>query len=157
MNTRFAFPVTLALLATNMHPATAQVGIRPADRVHPGDKHHSVGEETPDPPTIASTDVAMPAAGSAIVQQDLPACAKQPTRANPFNIHPNPATDRIEVVTEGDGLKTYRLMTTEGKVMQQGRLNGQRASLPIEFIEAGVYILEVRDGKRVQQQHLIKQ
>jgi hypothetical protein len=54
-------------------------------------------------------------------------------------------------------LKTYRLMTSEGKLVQQGRLSGQRATVPLEFLNAGIYVLEVRDGTRVQQQRLIKQ
>jgi hypothetical protein len=106
---------------------------------------------------IDAGDVGMPSAVVWIVEQELSTGVQQPACPTTFTLHPNPANDRIEVVTESDGLKTYRLMTTEGKVVQHGRLQGLRANLPLEFIDAGVYILEVRDGKRVQQQRLIKQ
>jgi hypothetical protein len=92
-----------------------------------------------------------------IVEQELSTGVQGPEAANSFSFHPNPATEHIEVVTEGDGPKTYRLMTSEGKLVQQGRLSGQRATVPLEFLNAGIYVLEVRDGTRVQQQRLIKQ
>lgn len=106
---------------------------------------------------IDAGDAGMPSAVVWIVEQELSTALQEPRSARMFSFHPNPATDRVEVVTADERLKTYRLMTTEGKVVQQGRLNGQRATIPLEFLEAGAYVLEVRDGTRVQQDRLIKQ
>lgn len=106
---------------------------------------------------IDAGDVGMPSAVVWIAEQELSTDVPEPWPAATFSIHPNPATDRIEVVTATEGLKTYRLMTTEGRLVQQGRLAGQRATIPLDLIEAGIYILEVRDGKRVEQERLVKQ
>jgi len=86
-----------------------------------------------------------------IRQEELSTRVPERTSATLFSLHPNPATSYVEVITEYEGRKNYRLMTAEGKLMQQGVLHGLRANIPLEFIESGMYILEVRDGKRVQQ------
>lgn len=105
---------------------------------------------------IDAGDVGMPSAVVWIAEQEISTGVREPWSAATFSIHPNPATDRIEVITASEDLKTYRLMTSEGKLVQQGLLAGQRATIPLEFLEAGIYILEVRDGKRVEQERLIK-
>lgn len=105
-----------------------------------------------DAPASASWPLAVHAAMPSDEGPGMPAAAP----ASTFSLHPNPASDHVEVTTGSDGPKAYRLMTPEGKVMQHGRLQGQRADIPLEFIEPGTYVLEVRDGKRVQQQRLIK-
>ncbi len=92
-----------------------------------------------------------------IWQQELSTRVPEHNSATLFSLHPNPATSCVEVACESEGRRNYRLMTAEGKLVQQGVLHGQRANIPLEFIGTGVYILEVRDGKRVQQQRLLVQ
>jgi hypothetical protein len=92
-----------------------------------------------------------------IAEQELSTAVPEPQHDVHFFFHPNPAMDHVTLVTEGPGEKRYRLMMTDGKVMQEGRLVGQQGTIPLQHVAPGAYILEVRDGQRVQQQRLIKQ
>jgi len=81
----------------------------------------------------------------------------QPAAAATFTMHPNPATDRVEVAMPGEGEKRYRLMSAEGRVVQEGRVMGARGTIPLQHVAPGTYVLELRDGRRVAQQRLVKQ
>lgn len=71
--------------------------------------------------------------------------------ANPnsvISIYPNPASLTLTLSTDGEG--TYRIMSIESKVMQQGLLKEGSNSISIQSLPEGMYMVEVidKEGKR---------
>jgi hypothetical protein len=106
---------------------------------------------------IDAGDAGMPSAVVWIVGQELSSGVQEPRAAATFTMHPNPAKDRVEVAMPGEGEKRYRLMSAEGRVVQEGRVMGARGTIPLQHVAPGTYVLELRDGRRVAQQRLVKQ
>ena len=64
-----------------------------------------------------------------------------------LKISPNPVRDIIHFNTELTDNATYRILDTQGKVILQGKINGQDLSLS-SSISQGVYYLHITDGSR---------
>jgi hypothetical protein len=73
--------------------------------------------------------------------------------SRPLQIHPNPAKDELNVTfsaTTGD--VTYKLTSTTGKIVQQGKLNGKNGigKLNVKGLPSGMYFLQIITGNTVQ-------
>ena len=75
-----------------------------------------------------------------------------------LQVWPNPATDYVHVVTDGEGQgSTYRLYDLNGRLLQGGRLEGNDAEISVSGYTTGTYILQVEDAQHhVQTAKIVK-
>ena len=92
-----------------------------------------------------------------IAQQEVYTGVPDTERSTPFVLFPNPAGEQVTVNTGQHRDHRYRLFNADGRLVQEGRFSGAQGTIPLTYVESGVYVLEVRDGQRVQQQRFIKQ
>ncbi|MCB9225376.1 MAG: CocE/NonD family hydrolase [Crocinitomicaceae bacterium] len=59
-----------------------------------------------------------------------------------FNIYPNPANNELNITGITD-IESYKLVDLSGKLVEQGQLN--QSILSIDHLEAGVYIISLKD------------
>ncbi len=74
--------------------------------------------------------------------------------------YPNPATTDLTIsVKENPGAKTQVIQATllnpTGQNVWKGELNNGKAMIPVQGLSKGLYILQVNDGVRVQQQKIM--
>lgn len=90
-------------------------------------------------------------------RDDLVTSMPDPQPAGDMVVYPNPAHDELVVRMGKGGDKRYRLFNADGRLVQEGRFSGAQGTIPLTYLESGTYVLEVRDGYRVQQQRFIKE
>lgn len=72
-------------------------------------------------------------------------------------IFPNPAFEEVTVVLEGARPANYRLFDAAGRVVLQGRLSGERSTLPTSQLHLGVYVLRVEhQGVYINEQVILQ-
>jgi hypothetical protein len=72
------------------------------------------------------------------------------------SVFPNPVQDAATVLLPGVTHGMYRLIDTHGRLVQEGRLTGERSMIPMNHVEPGVYMLEVRAQDRMEQHRIIR-
>ena len=67
-----------------------------------------------------------------------------------LKISPNPVVDKIQFyITQTEALKYYKILSLDGKIVQQGTLSGIINSIGVESLSAAMYILEVQSESRM--------
>lgn len=73
-----------------------------------------------------------------------------------LRVYPNPANDFIEVnITQGD--VDYTMISVNGTVVKQGKLNANTTRVDISEINNGIYILNLSDGNSSTARRIIVQ
>ena len=78
---------------------------------------------------------------------------------NEFKVYPNPASQSLTVVLPKDMIQAnYRVLDLAGRVVFDGRseVSEQILGFDLSEIQAGLYIFEAFDTKRVLHQRFIK-
>ncbi|MDA0718946.1 MAG: family 16 glycosylhydrolase [Bacteroidetes bacterium] len=73
-----------------------------------------------------------------------------------FRIYPNPSSDFIQIKGDVQNRLTYRLSNNLGQVLKQGVVGVQSNSIDITSLPAGLYFLELADGKAHQITRILK-
>ena len=71
--------------------------------------------------------------------------------------YPNPAGEVLYVTVPGHNTFEYRIYTLTGSLVVSGRAEGSRATLRVNGLPAGIYLLRVSDGKETFSDKFIKQ
>lgn len=66
-----------------------------------------------------------------------------------ITIAPNPANSTIRVDFETGGLKQYQIVSVSGTVLYRNTTSNQQEHIDIQFLESGVYILNVVDNRGI--------
>ncbi len=74
-----------------------------------------------------------------------------------LDIYPNPATDQITIVQQGNlEPRTFDLQTLTGRTVQSGKLAGKgRHTIDVSDLSAGVYLLQVKTDEAVRTKKVI--
>jgi len=74
-----------------------------------------------------------------------------------LSFYPNPVTDALQLQNKGSQTLTFELLTTDGKSCFTGSLN-PKASIEKDFssLKSGMYVLQITDGKVVQNFKILK-
>ncbi len=72
-----------------------------------------------------------------------------------FNIYPNPATSHLTIESKSI-LQEYQIVSTDGRIVQKGMLNGTINNLDVQSLESGSYLLNVFDGNHQVMKRFIK-
>ena len=88
----------------------------------------------------------------------MPATVVQEEQSMEFQLHPNPATDRLVVTVEASLVNgRFGILTTDGRRVGQGVIQDQRTVLDVAGLRAGHYVFELQvDGERVRRPLVIK-
>lgn len=85
--------------------------------------------------------------------------APRPGNGNPkvstLKVFPNPASQRAEVLTQMEGLKTLQLWSVTGQQITSMTFEGQRWMLAVDNLPAGTYYLKVFNEETSEQARLI--
>jgi len=71
-------------------------------------------------------------------------------KENGFSISlmPNPCTLSFKVSLENAGFHTYRILTSDGKVIRSGVFHGKNKKFKTDLFSDGIYLLEIDDATR---------
>ncbi|MDN4165110.1 Ig-like domain-containing protein [Cytophagales bacterium LB-30] len=72
---------------------------------------------------------------------------------NAFQVkaYPNPCSEYLSIEWEGNEVKTLRLLSLQGQMVQEHRLSGQQQyRLDVSKEQAGIYLLQIATGSRSQ-------
>lgn len=62
-----------------------------------------------------------------------------------WQVYPNPTTDILTLELTDFSSRFYKILSLEGKVVQSEKLNATKTTLDLSELEAGVYVLQLRD------------
>jgi hypothetical protein len=69
---------------------------------------------------------------------------------SPVSAFPNPMTDRLTIVSDGDPLRAFELHDATGRLVRSGTINAQRYELERNGLTPGAYVLNVRTAQRAR-------
>ena len=69
-------------------------------------------------------------------------------------VYPNPATEKVSLRLGNQQSIEYRIINTIGQVVQNGKTVD--ATIHIEALKSGIYILEAKDGQKLHTTKLVK-
>ena len=72
-----------------------------------------------------------------------------------FNVYPNPATTHLTIESKTI-VNNYQIITTDGRIVKAGNLNGTLNLLDIESLETGSYLLEVSSNGKISTKRFVK-
>ena len=64
-----------------------------------------------------------------------------------FRVFPNPATEMITIQISGNAANAFNVFDVSGKLVKSGTLTQSQIVLNLESFEAGVYVVNLLDGK----------
>jgi glycosidase len=108
---------------------------------------------------VVYTSKKLPTPEKGILQEDFVTSIPEETAREEFNLYPNPATQSLTVVLPKDMIQAnYRVIDMAGRVVFDGRsgVSEQILGFDLSEIQAGLYIFEAFDTKRVLHQRFIK-
>ncbi|MBL0309189.1 MAG: T9SS type A sorting domain-containing protein [Bacteroidetes bacterium] len=66
-----------------------------------------------------------------------------------FTIYPNPARERISIsLSPISSILSFQILTPDGRLVLQGRLNGEEAGVNISGLSSGLYFMLVQDDRQ---------
>jgi hypothetical protein len=90
-----------------------------------------------------------------IAEQELATGVNEAALTARPRVFPNPAVDHVQVVATEAAPMTYRLLDLHGSLVQQGRVTDGRASIPLEQVANGVYMLHLVQGERTHTERIV--
>ncbi|MEJ0056064.1 MAG: T9SS type A sorting domain-containing protein [Bacteroidota bacterium] len=85
--------------------------------------------------------------------------ALQPDAIHPFGISPNPANQKVLVVLSAPAPQDSPIEITDmlGRLRKSSLIekNSREKSIVVEDMESGIYIVNIKDGKRYRQRQLV--
>jgi lysyl endopeptidase len=72
-------------------------------------------------------------------------------------LYPNPTDGTLNLAFNMIGQKNITVYTTQGALVFTGAINGNEASLNLEFLSTGIYFVEIRFGDHVEIHKIVKQ
>ncbi len=69
------------------------------------------------------------------------------TVKNDLLVYPNPAKDRVFVYNV-EGMESYRILNTQGLLIQSGTLSGLKPEISVNDIAPGLYLVELSGKTR---------
>ncbi len=83
--------------------------------------------------------------------------SKLPDPQAGFSLYPNPASDQLTLVQQGNfEPRTLELQTLTGRTVQTGKLQGKgRHTVDVSDVSAGVYLLQVRSDEAVRKKKVV--
>ncbi|MGC6434496.1 MAG: multicopper oxidase domain-containing protein [Crocinitomicaceae bacterium] len=74
-----------------------------------------------------------------------------------LEIFPNPASDKLSISYKGELLLNYMIMDIQGRIINENILDFGLNQIEVDFLDSGVYILEINNGIKFFRQKLIIQ
>lgn len=108
---------------------------------------------------VLLTSKKLPTPEKGILQEDFITSIPEPITEGEFKVYPNPATHSLTVeLPKGMEEAHYRVIDMSGRLIfdGQGRTADQILGFDLSGIQAGIYIFEAFDNKRVLHQRFIK-
>lgn len=108
---------------------------------------------------VVYTSKKLPTPEKGILQEDFVTAIPEEVNTNGFKVYPNPATQTLTVELPKDMIEaTFRVVDMAGRLVFDGqrRTAEQILGFDLSEIQAGIYIFEAFDNKRVLHQRFIK-
>ena len=105
------------------------------------------------------TSKKLPTPEKGILQEDFVTAIPEEVNTNGFKVYPNPASQTLTVELPKDMTEaTFRVVDMAGRLIFDGqrRTADQILGFDLSEIQAGIYIFEAFDNKRVLHQRFIK-
>lgn len=94
--------------------------------------------------TVSGAIMIRPLLGQAIIGTSV----NETTQTSPnFTIAPNPASDRITILTSENKNYDYQITDIQGRVLLQGAINNE--PIAIQSLTAGIYFIRLTDKKQI--------
>lgn len=108
---------------------------------------------------VVYTSKKLPTPEKGILQEDFVTAISEEVNTNGFRVYPNPASQTLTVELPEDMIEaTFRVVDMAGRLIFDGqrRTADQILGFDLSEIQAGIYIFEAFDNKRVLHQRFIK-
>ena len=72
-----------------------------------------------------------------------------------FSLYPNPAMDHVSITLNNDGFTTAHIVDLNGRIVWEAQAHGNTLIIPLDNVESGIYIVQVRSDSSLMQQKLV--
>ena len=90
------------------------------------------------------------------VKHDMITNTENPKQTSLFTLFPNPTTSTITIATPNFKNKTLTLYSMLGEALEMHRLTSPQHELDLSRYAAGMYIVQLSDGRQVWSRKVVK-